>query len=182
MPPRQDGLAVSDPSPPSSIVNPPPQPLFSVRRLVIVLVLVAAGAILVWSFRGTTSTGGGSACATPAVVGFDPAPGGRVLRQAQVGVELRPGYDGRISIDGREIPQEQMAGAVLPGTEAYDQLSAQERRLGPRPNNKNVVKFQPGPGKVVTRFSGQLEITIRYWRQSEGPGSAEACSYTVFVT
>ncbi len=176
------GPPMSDTSPVPPIVNPPPQPLLSVRRLVIVAVLVAATAILVLSFRGTTSSGGGSACADPAVVARDPGPGGHVLRQAQVGVELRPGYDGRISIDGREVPQEQMQGAVVPGTDAYDQLSADERRLGPRPNNKNVVKFQPGPGKVVTRFSGQVEIGIRYWEQTEGPASAESCSYTVFVT
>ena len=169
---------------PSTIVNPPKQPLISVRRIVIALILVAAVVVLVWTQRGGESAeGGGTACSDPAVVAWDPCPGSRILRQAQVGVELQPGYDGRISIDGVAIPEDQMLGAIVPGTEAYDQLTPEQRALGPRPNNKNVVKFQPGEGKVIERFSGQIRVNVRYWKQSEGEDSAPPpLSYTVFVT
>jgi hypothetical protein len=167
---------------PATIINPPKQPLLSVRRLVIVAILVAAAAILVVSQRGGESAGGGTGCSDPAVVGWDPCPGSRVLRQAQVGVELQPGYDGRISIDGVQVPEEQMQGAIVPGSEAYQALTPDERALGPRPNNKNVVKFQPGKGKVIERFSGQISVTIRYWKISAGEETALPLSYTVFVT
>ena len=139
--------------------------------------------LLVVTWQGTQSgEGGGSGCANPAVVAWDPCPGSRILRQAQIGVELKPGYDGRITVNGIAVPEAQMEGAIAPGTEAYDQLSPEERALGPRPNNKNVVKFQPGEGKVVEEFSGQVRVGIRYWQESEGEDTAQPLSYTVFVT
>ena len=116
------------------------------------------------------------------MVAWDPCPGARILRQAQVGVELKQGYDGRITINGISVPEDQMQGAIVPGTAAYEQLSAEERALGPRPNNKNIVKFQPGDGKVVEEFSGQVRVGIRYWEETEGRGTAQDLSYTVFVT
>jgi len=165
------------------IINPPKQPLLSVRRVVIALILLGAVAVLVVTWRGTQGgEGGGTGCLNPAVKAWDPCPGDRILRQAQVGVELKPGYDGRITVNGIAVPEEQMQGAIVPGTEAYDQLSAEERALGPRPNNKNLVKFQPGKGKVVEEFSGQVRIGIRYWEETEGEDTAQDLSYTVFVT
>src|SRR5690349_18698693 len=98
---------------PSTIRNPPKQPLVSPRRIVIAVVLIAAVGFLVWTWKGTSdnSQGGGTGCQNPAVVAFDPCPGSHILRQAEVGVELQPGYDGRISINGTEIPEDQMQGA-----------------------------------------------------------------------
>lgn len=167
---------------PSTIVNPPPQPLLSARRLVILLLMVGAGAFLVYGMSQGRSSGGGTGCVNPVVAAFDPCPGARVLRQAQVGVELEQGYDGRISVNGIEVPEDQMVGAIIPGSEAYETLSPEERQLGPRPNNKNVVKFQPGKGRVVTRFSGEVSVVIRYWKLRDGSNAAETLSYTVFVT
>ena len=167
----------------ATIRNPPKQPLFSARRLVILLILLGAVAVLVVTQRGGQSgEGGGTGCSNPAVVAWDPCPGARILRQAQVGVELKQGYDGRITINGISVPEDQMQGAIVPGTAAYEQLSAEERALGPRPNNKNIVKFQPGDGKVVEEFSGQVRVGIRYWEETEGEDTAQNLSYTVFVT
>ena len=168
---------------PSRIINPPPQPLFSVRRLVIVVLLTLVTAALVVTCAGTDSPGGGIGCSHPAVAGFDPCPGARILRQATVGVELKAGYDGRIVVNGIAVPEREMVGAILPGTDAYAQLSAEERSRGPRPNNKNVVKFESGEGKVIEKFSGQVEVTVRYWQEVDGPDNAETLdTYTVFVT
>ena len=168
---------------PARIVNPPKQPLLSPRRVVIAVILLAAVVLLVWSWRGgEDEDGGGTSCVNPAVVAFEPCPGAHVLRQAEVGVELQPGSDGRISIDGIAIPEEQMSGAIVPGSAAYEQLTPEERKLGPRPNNKNIVKFQPGDGKIIEKFSGQIRVRIRYWKLSEGEDTAQSLSYTVFVT
>lgn len=175
--------ATEDSFDPQLIRDPPPQPLFSVRRLVIVALLAVAVGVLVFTFQGAPSgEGGGSGCANDAVQGWDPCPGGRVLRQAQIGVELRTGYDGRISINGVTVPEEQMLGAIVPGTDAYTRLTPEERALGPRPNNKNLVKFQPGEGRIIEKFTGQLAVTITFWRLEDGPNNAESINYTVFVT
>jgi hypothetical protein len=168
---------------PSTIINPPKQPLLSVRRVVIALILLGAVLILVVTQRSSAdSEGGGSPCNNPSVVAWDPCPGDRILRQAQVGVELDQGYDGRITVNGIEVPETQMQGAIVPGTDAYEALTAEERALGPRPNNKNVVKFQPGEGKVVEEFNGQVRIHIRFWPEAEGEDAAQELNYTVFVT
>jgi hypothetical protein len=99
-----------------------------------------------------------------------------VLRQSEVGVVLRDGYDGRITIDGVAIPEEQMVGAIDPANPEYDP------ETGPRPNNKAVVKYQPGPGKAVAEYAtGTVEVTIRYWRIADGPDTAQTASYVVRV-
>ena len=163
------------------IRNPPPQPLFSVRRFVILGFLVLAFGILYVTYGSAQTNGGGTGCSNEAVAAFDPCPGGRVLRQAQVGVELKTGYDGRISINGIAIPEDQMVGAIVPGSAAYAQLSAEERALGPRPNNKNVVKFQPGEGRAIDKFNGELDVAITFWKISEGSTQSQTITYTVFV-
>ncbi len=169
-----------DRSDPSLIRDPPPQPLFSVRRLAILVVLAAAVVALVVAARsGGGSVGEGD---DVAIVAYDPQPGGQVARQAPVGVELEQGYDGRLTINGVAIPEEQMVGAIAPGTEAYANLSEEQRRLGPRPNNKNVVKYQPGPGKAVTKYdTGAVQIGVRFWKVAQGPDDARTITYTIKV-
>lgn len=163
------------------IMNPPRQPLFSWRRLAIVAMLLAASGFVVAASRAGNDAG--EAGADPAIVAYQPAPGGRVLRQSEVGVELEQGYDGRLTIDGVAIPETQMVGAILPGTEAFENLSAEQRTLGPRPNNKNVVRYRPGAGKAVSRFqTGSVEIVVRFWLIAEGPETARSVTYSISVT
>jgi hypothetical protein len=166
---------------PSTIRDPLPQPLFSWRRVVIVLLLLAAVGCLVIAARSAGDTGSGGDL-DAAIISYTPDPGGRVLRQSQVGVELEPGYDGRLSINGVSIPEEQMVGAIVPGSEAWERLSPEQQRLGPRPNNKNLVMFQPGEGKAITEYdTGAVDVSVRFWKLDEGPDSARTVSYTIYV-
>jgi len=166
---------------PSSIRDPLPQPLFSWRRVVIVLLLLAAAGSLVIAAGSAEDTGKGGALDS-AIVSYTPDPGGRVLRQSQVGVELEPGYDGRLTINGVAIPEEQMVGAIVPGSEAWERLTPEQQRLGPRPNNKNLVMFQPGEGKAITEYdTGAVDVSVRFWKLDEGPDSARTVSYTIYV-
>jgi len=162
---------------PSTIRDPPPQPLFSLRRLGIVAVLALAVGCLYIAGRSGGDTDPAAVSGTGAAIeSYQPSPGGRVLRQSEVGVVLKAGYDGRITIDGVAIPEEEMVGAIDPSNPEYDP------EAGPRPNNKSVVKFQPGPGRAVTEYAtGSVEITVRYWRIADGPGSAQATTYVVRV-
>lgn len=177
VPGDDDGTVVVAETPfdPMSIRDPLPQPLFSLRRLVIALALVLVGVLgylMVQSGEGRESdTGDGTAIAS-----YQPAPGGRVLRQSEVGVVLDDGYDGRLTINGVAIPEEEMVGAVDPTSPEYD------AEAGVRPNTKNVVKYQPGPGKALTEYgTGTLEITVRYWRLVDGESASATTTYTVRV-
>jgi hypothetical protein len=178
--PDDGSLATQEPEDafdPSTIRDPLPQPLLSWRRLAIVAVLALAGLCLYVAGRsgGDTDPAGTSGTET-AIESYQPSPGGRVLRQSEVGVVLREGYDGRITIDGVAIPEDQMVGAIDETNPEFDP------ETGPRPNNKNVVKYQPGPGRAVTEYAtGSVEITIRYWRIADGPDSATTTTYTVRV-
>ena len=161
---------------PSTIRDPLPQPLFSLRRLVIVAILGVAVLCLYIAGRSGGDSDPVASDSASAIESYQPAPGGRVLRQSEVGVVLEDGYDGRITIDGVAIPEEQMVGAIDPTNPEYDP------EAGPRPNNKSVVKFQPGPGQAVTEYdTGSVEITIRYWRIADGPETATSTTYTVSV-
>ncbi len=176
-------VVVDEPFDPSTIRDPLPQPLFSWRRLVVVGVLVVAALCLVVAARsggdGTSATASGD---TSAIVAYQPTPGGRVLRQSEVGVILEDGWDGRLTINGVAIPEEQMVGAIDPTSPEYQSLPEDQRDLGPRPNTKNVVKFQPGPGRAITEYdTGTVEVVVRYWRIVDGPETARTTSYTVRV-
>jgi hypothetical protein len=165
---------------PSEIRDPLPQPLFSWRRLVIVLLLGVAAGCLVVAIR----SGGGT---TPsddqvAIVSFTPTPGSRVIRQSTIGVVLRQGYDGRIAVNGVEIPEVQMEGAIAPDSEAWRRLSPTEREKGPRPNAKERVLYRPGPGKAVAELdTGEVQVTVRYWRVAEGEATASTFSYSIYA-
>lgn len=184
--PGADGgvLATDDPDgfDPSTIRDPLPQPLFSWRRLGIAVVLLLCVAALLWAGRGGGSSEDTVSGAT-AIVRYQPTPGSRVLRQSEVGVELEPGYDGRLTIDGVAIPETQMSGAIDPSSEEFRELPAEVQAQGPRPDNiKNQVMFQPGPGKAITEYqTGTVEITVRYWRIADGESTAETATYTIRV-
>ena len=178
---RPPGAELDEPFDPSQIRDPLPQPLFSWRRLAILGALAVAVACLVVAGRSGGSSGEGEGY-DRAIVSYLPAPGGRVPRQSEVGVELAPGYDGRLTINGVPIPETEMLGAIVPGTEAYAQLSEDQRRLGPRPNNKNVVKYRTGEGKAVPELdTGAVQMEISFWRVAEGPQAARQVSYTIRV-
>lgn len=163
------------------IRDPPPQPLLSWRRLVILLALCFAGFLV---FMAVKTGGGtdGTIDTETAIVRYTPNPGGRVLRQSEVGVELEPGYDGRLTINGVPIPEEQMLGAIDPDSPEFQQLPANLQDQGPRPNNKYIVMFRPGEGKAITQFdTGEIEISVRYWEISEGEASSRTVTYIIRV-
>lgn len=165
---------------PREIRDPPPQPLFSWRRVVIVLLLLVAAGFVVAAAR----SGGGT---TPsddqvAIVSFTPSPGSRVVRQSTIGVILRDGYDGRLTINGVAIPEVQMEGAIDPESEAWQQLSPAEQAKGPRPNAKERVLYRPGTGKAVADLdTGEVQVTVRYWKISEGESTAQTFTYSIYA-
>jgi hypothetical protein len=133
--------------------------LFSIRRLVLAAVLVIGVAFAVYAFSRSPSQSVTAPATDPAVEQYLPSkPGTHVLQQAEVGVILKPGYDGRITINGTTIPEEQMDGVIPRDAPTYNPS------LGLRPNNKNFVAFTPGPGKVFTKLpANAVEVSVTFW-------------------
>ena len=179
-------MSVTDPpaSGPEAPADPAPAPAPAstgwptwARRTVIGAALVVAFGILAWGL-GFAAEGETDQNLDRAIVSLTPNDGAQVLRQSSVGAELRPGYDGRLTIDGIEIPEGQMDGAIDP-----DSVSAAElAKYGIRPNNKNRVFFTPGPGKVIEEYdTGQLTIELDYFQDELRESTERSVTWTIRV-
>lgn len=114
-----------------------------IRR--IVLFALVAGAIGAIVYAGTLGTGSQEIRRTDeAVEQLVPADGSPVaVRQAEVGIDLQPGWTGVLLINGLEIPEDQL------------------RRVDPQ----NQVFFQPGEGKDIEAFApGTIIVEAQIWR------------------
>jgi hypothetical protein len=126
-------------------------------RLLIALLVTGAVVALVVAVRATATGDDDGATASDVVERFVPRAGDDVLRQAELGVDLAPGYDGTILVNGVEIP-------------------AEEQRRVPE---QNQVFFTPGEGKAVERlFAGRNCAVALVWKSSEGRGSANDRTFT----
>ena len=78
-----------------------------------------------------------------------PTPGVVALRQDAIGAELEFGYSGRLQVDGRDIPDDQI-----------DAIAGINR-----------LSFTPGAGKEIeTLDEGQHVVTLIFWRTADGDG------------
>jgi hypothetical protein len=81
-----------------------------------------------------------------------PPDGAAVQRQAELGIDLAPGYEGRLVIDDLEIPEDQL-------------------RLVPE---QNQVFFTAGEDKVIEELeAGRTCVTAIAWRSAVGRGVAD---------
>ncbi|MFP5256451.1 MAG: hypothetical protein ACLGI8_11455 [Acidimicrobiia bacterium] len=141
---------MTDPTP-APVDRPARPPSWRYRAFVAVALLGAATALVVGVLA--TQTDGDD----PVVVGgradavehVYPRDGAEVLRQVEIGIDLAPGYEGRLVVNGEEIPESDL-------------------RLVPE---QNQVFFLPGPGKVLeTLPPGTTCVAAVVWRSSEGRG------------
>jgi hypothetical protein len=85
------------------------------------------------------------------IVRVFPEAGTVALRQDAFGAELDFGYEGRLTIDRRDIPDDQLD--VIPGI--------------------NRLSFAPGAGKEIESLDeGRHCISLTYWRASDGEEGA----------
>ena len=81
-----------------------------------------------------------------------PGNGASALRQSEFGIDLAPGYDGTLVVNGTEIP-------------------VRELRKVPA---QNQVFFTPGPGKVITALgAGQTCVVAIVWKSADGRGTPQ---------
>lgn len=80
-----------------------------------------------------------------------PTESAEVLRQTQVGIDLTAGYTGTLSINGTEIPENQLS----------------------RVPELNQIFYRPAPGKVIDQLdAGRNCVTASFWLSSQGPDEA----------
>lgn len=148
------------------------------RRTVIGVVMVVALAVAAWgATKADDASPGDGPGLGAAVVDLFPDDGAQALRQTRIGADLATGYDGRLTIDGVPVPEEQLEGARDPATVDPEDLAEN----GLRPNNKNRVYFQPGPGKVIEELdTGLVSIELRYFKEGQ-PDTARTVSWQIRV-
>ena len=130
-------------------------------RLLIAVLMVAALAALYAGVRATDTGGGEDRVAVrgqPEVVErLIPGRDDEVIRQAELGIDLGPGYEGALVVNGAPIPDDQL-------------------RLVPE---QNQVYFRPGDGQAVEQLqAGPNCVEAIVWKSSQGRGTADDRSFT----
>ena len=123
------------------------------RRAVIGgLLLVAIGLFVLAGSKGAEEVPAASiSSAVEFLIPNDGSPS--VLRQAEIGIDLEPGWVAILQINGREIPEDQY------------------RRVDP----ENQVFFAPGEGKEIEQLPpGKVTVTALAWRPVDDETRANA--------
>ena len=147
------------------------------RGLLIASLVIACGLVLVIFGLTTALTGDDGIDRPEAIESVQPVENAvQALQQERVVVDLQPGYEARLVIDGIELPttvigqsdvdpfDQAQAGAQvdLPITAVFD------------PGNA-VISFQPVEGALIESFAqGLHEVRVIYWRIEDGPEQARS--------
>lgn len=121
-------------------------------RALVVLALVAAGTALFLAIR-STDTGNDDTVevrSRPDVVErVFPRDGDQVLRQTEIGIDLAPGHEATLVVNGLPIPDDELR----------------------REAAQNQVFFLPGEGTSIEELpAGRTCVTAVVWRSANGPG------------
>ena len=120
-------------------------------RLLIVVLVVGAVVALAAGVRATDTGDDDSAGSPDVVERLIPRDGDEVIRQAELGIDLAPGYEGRLEVNGVAIPEDEL------------RLVAAQ----------NEVFFTPGEGKEVEALrAGPNCVRAVVWKAAVGPGTA----------
>lgn len=127
------------------------------RRVLLGLAALAgAVAILLALLLADTDNNDVTVTGNAAVDELIPPRSAEVLAQETVGIDLAPGYNARLTINGVEIPTDQL------------------RHLP----NLNRFTFRPDQGKVIERLQAEQNCAlVTYWRKEVGPAEADTISW-----
>jgi hypothetical protein len=121
------------------------------------LLIIAAVCIVMVAQLGTSDTtelDGGR------IQRLIPTPGAKILQQDIIGIDMAPGYEASLSLNGIPLPLDQTY--VVPQT--------------------NQVTFKAGPGKVYdTLPAGQNCMIATYWQTAFGPSVSSSRSWCFTV-
>ncbi|HSM67375.1 MAG TPA: hypothetical protein VK860_13790 [Ilumatobacteraceae bacterium] len=154
------------------------------RGLLIASLVIASGIMLIVFGVFSAQTGDDGIDRPEAIESVQPVENAiQVLQQDQIIVDLQAGYEGRLVVDGVELPTtiigqsdvdpsaqvEPGQQIDLPTTAVFD------------PGNA-VLSFQPVDGALIETFTeGEHEVTVFFWRVEDGPDQARAYTWTFNV-
>ncbi len=148
------------------------------RKLLVASFVVAIGLVLIgWALLRAV-TGDEAADLPAAVEEVTPPPSAiQVPQQSQVIADLQAGYEGRLVIDGVQLP-----------TIRVDELGSVDVEPGEQIDVPPGVLFEPGnatltytpaeDAPIESFASGTHTVTVIYWRTEEGPGRARSFSWS----
>ena len=154
------------------------------RGLLAASLVIAAGlALIIYGFTSAV-TGNDGIDRPEAIESVQPVENAiQVLQQDQIIVDLQAGFEGRLVVDGIELPttvigqsdvdpneQPEPGQQIdLPTTAVFD------------PGNA-VLSFQPVEGALIESFTeGEHEVTVFFWPIEDGPEQARAYTWTFDV-
>lgn len=121
--------------------------------VVVVVALAIAGLVIVGSDDDVTGGQG-------AIQQLIPKRDSQIVQQQEVGVQLGPGFDGELAINGVPIPSTQLD----------------------RVEGLNIITFKPGPNKAIEQLrAGENCATVTYWRVDVGPDDADGFAWCFSV-
>ena len=136
----------------------PPNRRFKPRYIAYLALLAIAVVCIVLAARlGTSDT---SQLDGGRIQRLIPTPGAKILQQDIIGIDMAPGYEASLVLNGIPLPLDQ--------TYTVPQL--------------NQVTFKAGPGKVYdTLPAGQNCLTATYWQSAFGPKVSSVRSWCFTV-
>jgi hypothetical protein len=147
--------------------------------------LVIAVGLLLIIFGVTTALTGDDGIDRPeAIESVQPVENAiQVLQQDQIIVDLQPGYEARLVVDGIELPTTVIGQSeVDPGVQAEPGQQVDLPTTAVFDPGNAVISFQPVEGALIESFSeGEHEVTVFYWRIEDGPEQARAYTWTFNV-
>lgn len=145
------------------------------RGLLIASLVIAFGLVLVIFGLTTALTGSDGIDRPEAIESVQPVENAvQVLQQERIVVDLEPGYEARLVIDGIELPTTVIGQSDV---DPFDQAAPGQQVDLPTtavfdPGNA-VISFQPVEGALIESFSeGLHEARVIFWRIEDGPEQA----------
>jgi hypothetical protein len=145
------------------------------RGLLIASLVIAFGLVLVIFALTTALTGDDGINRPEAIESVQPVENAvQVLQQERVVVDLLPGYEARLVIDGIELPTTVIGQSDV---DPFERPAPGEQVNLPTtavfdPGNA-VISFQPVEGALIESFGeGIHEVRVIYWRIADGPEQA----------
>lgn len=130
------------------------------HRLLYVVGLVVAIGLIVFAFGRDSGREGTAASGGDAVEALIPADGSSVLAQQTIGVDLAPGYTGSLTINGQEVPSDEL----LDDRQSFRLL------------------YQPTEDSAITLEAGENCATARIYEIARGPDRARLVTWCFDVT
>ncbi len=151
------------------------------RALLIASAAIAIGVGLIVYAFSVAVTGREATGLPPEIEAVSPQPGDRVLRQAEIVVDLAGGYTGELTIDRVALPTESIAltnDQIEPGQDVGGDILV--TRFDP---GNATLSFQPQQGAPIESFAtGTHQVSVVYWPLTDGRRAARSYTWQFTVT